>query len=136
MSNIPILDATSGQALPAEAMRIAEIIQDFDPNLELRWIPPRARTTFDTKPYAVYHNDPNHPNGGYAVSFFAEADHRIIEALFKMRNTTIDDIEAEEAAHQAIKMKKEMEELEEIQEFQKWAITSDKTVRHNGVVYR
>ena len=34
-----------GEALPAKYSRIAEIIQDFDPNLELAWIPPGQQRT-------------------------------------------------------------------------------------------
>lgn len=135
--NIPILDATSGHALPADKVRIAEIIQDFDPELELRWIPPRARTEHDTKPWGVFHYKKDHPHGGYFVSFFTdeEMDHRVVAQLFKMRNTTMDDAEAEIAAQEAVKMKAQMEAMEEADEFRKWAIQSTKAVRHNGVTY-
>lgn len=137
MSNLPILDATSGQALPADKMRIAEIIQDFDSDLELRWIPPRARTQFDTKPWGIFHYKDDHPEGGYFVSFFAEdeMDHRVIAFLFKMRNQTMKDVEALYKAQEVLKYKERMEEMEEADEFRKWAIQSPKTVRHNGVTY-
>ena len=137
MSNIPILDATSGYALPAGPARIAEIINDFDPELELRWIPPRARTSFDEKPYGIFHYKKDHPEGGYFVSFFAEdeMDHRVIAFLFKMRNQTMNDVEALYKAQEALKYKERMEEMEEADEFRKWAIQSPKTVRHNGVTY-
>lgn len=133
-----ILDTESGHALPAHAVRIAEIINDYDPSLELRWIPPNARTAFDTKPYAVYHNLPSHPQGGYFVMHLSdeEMDHRVIARLWEMQDPNlVNKIENDERAMQLMKLKKQVEENEEAAEFAKWAIESPKSVQHNGVRY-
>lgn len=136
---VHILDTESGHALPEKASRVAEIIHDYDPNLELRWIPPRARTSFDAKPYAVYHNLQSHPEGGYFVFFLGEdeMDHRVLSRLWEAQSPgLLNRIEADEKAMEIMKMKQRMEENEEAAEFAKWAINAPKEVQHNGVRYR
>lgn len=126
-----------GEALPAKYSRIAEIIQDFDPNLELAWIPPGQRTAFDKEPFAIFHNNPR-----YLVGTFSEAqmDHRIIAHLFQINNANgnvLDKLEAEEAAKRALRYKELIEEYEEKQDFAKSLIQSKKHYyRHNGKVYQ
>lgn len=131
-----ILDPCSGHALPQKAVRIAEILHDFDPDLELRWIPPSSLQEGD-KPYAIWHNSRNHPNGGYIVCLVDnnEMDHRIIGKLFRMRNTSLSQIDADNKALEVMKLKERMDEQEELDAFRKFVIQSDKTVRHNGVTY-
>lgn len=133
-----ILDPDSGRALPEKAVRLAEIIHDFNPDLEVRWIPPENVTKFDTKPFAIWHNYPKHPDGGYYVMHLSEdeLDHRVLARLFKAQNASLDEIDAQNAAIQLMNLKKRMDEEEELQAFQKFVIQSNKTIRHNGVVYR
>lgn len=135
LSNAVILSDEG--ALPAKYQRIAEIIRDYDPKLELAWIPPGQRTAFDKEPFAIFHNDPR-----YLVGTFSEAqmDHRIIAHLFKINNANrnvLSDLEAEEAALRAINLKEQMDQYEEQQDFAKSLITSKKNYyRHNGKVYQ
>lgn len=126
-------------ALPIKAQRIAEIIQDFDPTLELRWIPPENRTAFDNKPFAIWQVAPGFPP--YIVMSLSEdeLDHRVLASLFNASNKNgniLDKIEAEEAAKQVLRMKERMEIEEELRQFSVWALRQDKTVKHNGVEYR
>lgn len=126
-----------GEALPAKYQRIAEIIRDYNPNLELAWIPPGQRTAFDKEPFAIFHNNPR-----YLVGTFSEVqmDHRIIAHLFKIDNAhrnVLSDLEAEEAAMRALHYKEMMDEFEEKEDFAKSLIKTRKhAYRHNGKVYR
>ena len=120
--------------LPAEAERIAEVIADFDETLSLEWIPPNDRDG-QHPPYRIVQDHPAF--GKYTVMNIkhGELDHRVIAALFKARNQTIDDIEAEEAAQRALKMRAELDQIEEDRQFSIWALKQNKTVKHNGVKY-
>jgi hypothetical protein len=132
---VPIIGATQG--LSANAERIAEIISDFDETLELQWIPPAARSPLGLdKPYRIVQDHPQ--TGSYTVMFLEEneLDHRVVAALFKARNQTITDIESEEAAKKAMYLRGTLDQQEAEAEFSEWALRQNKTVKHNGVVYR
>lgn len=139
MTNLPVLDPAVGGAIPTEVQRIAEVINDYDHSLEMRWIEPKDRTSFDAKPFAIFHNVPTMEGGGYYVMHLTQkqaADPRVLATLFRARNSSISEVEAFENAQNALKMKAQMEEQEERHEFINWAWNSDKTVKHNGVVYK
>lgn len=125
--------------LPAHYERIAEIINDYNPDMELVWIPPAERNAFDTKPFAIRHNPPGKPS--YIIGFFSEEqmDHRIIAHLFAHDTTRTDvlsNLEREEAAKQALHMKERMEADEIRKDFAKSLLKSRKHVyRHNGKKY-
>lgn len=125
--------------LPAAAIRLAEILNDYDETLELRWIPPEVRTGFDDAPFAVWQVAPGFPP--YMVMPLKEnqLDHRVLAALFNANNangSVLARLEAEEAAKQAIKYKEQIDLEEERREFALWALRQNKTVKHNGEVYR
>ena len=135
-----ILDNASGQALSQQHTRIAEIIHDYNPELELAWIPPSDRTAFDARPFAIIHNQPN--GGRYVVGTFTEAemDHRIIAHLFnhdaKNRNV-LADLEREEAAKELLRLKELQDEAEDRHAMGRAMINTHKsTWKHNGKTYR
>ncbi len=126
-------------ALPVKAQRIAEILQEYDPTLEFRWIPPKDRNSFDTKPFAVWHNPVGLPSYMIMALKEDELDHRVLAAIFNANNnngSVLSRLEAEEAAKQAIKYKEQIDLEEERREFALWALRQNKTVKHNGEVYR
>lgn len=129
----------AGGALSVKHERIAEVIQDLDPTLELAYIPEDRRSTFDKHPFAVIHRPP----GGqpYIAMTMAEneVDERVIAKLIK-RNThksdVLNEIEASEAALRLVQAKEQMEEVEEAREFAQTVLKSNKHYyRHNGRVY-
>lgn len=129
------LNADAG-ALPAKYERIAEIIRDYDPDLELAWIPPSARLREDKEPFAIFHNNPR-----YLVGTFSEdkMDHRILAHLFMINNqngSVLERLEAEDRARKLLEYKNQMEEMEIAHDFAKTVIKSKKhRFKHNGRVY-
>lgn len=129
----------AGGALSVKHERIAEIIRDLHPELELAYIPFDKRSAFDKHPFAVIHR----PRGGqpYIVMTMPEdeVDERLIAKLIKRdthRGFTIDQLEAEEAAHRLVRAKIKMEEEEEKREFAQAVLKSPKhRYRHNGRTY-
>lgn len=135
-----ILDNASGQALSSQHTRIAEIIHDYNPELELAWIPHAERTAFDSKPFAIIHNQPN--GSRYVVGTFSEAemDHRIIAHLFNhdARNRDVlSDLERENAAKELLGMKESMDAHADRLEMGRAMIKTQKsTWKHDGKTYR
>lgn len=127
-----------GHFLSADHMRIAEIINDFDPTLFLVWIPPENREPEDIYPYAVVCR----PDDGseYLVLRIREneMDHRVLARLWERdskNGNVLDLLDAENAAIQAMEYKKQMEDFQEKSEMAAWAIRSNTRVKHDGVVY-
>jgi hypothetical protein len=107
----------------SDHVNIAEIIADYDPDLELCWIPPDARVHGED-PWAVFHTKDGHR---YLVKTFTECDHRILAYLFQndtARNDVLARLEAEEAAKQAIELKRQIEESEQRQDMVATALKS------------
>lgn len=134
-NNAVILGDTG--ALSVKHERIAEIIKDLDPNLELCYIPEAARSVFDKHPFGV-----RHTLGGYMVMTMPEneVDERVIAQLIRRNTATsnvLGEIEAQEAALRLVMLKEQMEIQEEKREFTHSVLKSPKsTYRHNGMVFR
>jgi hypothetical protein len=132
MSGVRVIE---GQMLSAEHCRIAEIIQDYDPTLELVWIPPNQRAG-ETHPFAVVHNPENAPS--YIVFKLREneVDHRVIARLFAGDNdkhNVVATVEEMEAAQRLVQLKAEEETRAEQAELTEWAIKARSGATHNGV---
>lgn len=122
--------------------RLSEIINEYDPNLQLAWIPPEHRTVSDTKPYAVVHTNP--ANGKQYTMFFLTEDEmtrpdiilsRVFNGDIKNGADPLARLEAEERGKQLMELKAKMEEAEERQEFIASVVGSHKHYfKHNGRV--
>jgi hypothetical protein len=136
---IDIYVPVDGQFVSQEHLYIAEILNDYDPCLSLAWIPADKREPGE-QPFAVVHR----PLGGpeYVVFYADQCDQRILERLWSMDmqkqgGAVLSNIEANNAAIEAIKMKKQMEEMEEAHELSASILKSKKnTYRHDGKVYQ
>lgn len=138
LSNTYVMDSEHG-TLSVKHMRVAEIIRDYNPELELAFIPKNARTAFDADPFAVIHNM---PNGQRYVVFTCkedEVDERLLTRLFMSDNKNGDvlkKLEAEEAARRLMQMKQQMDEMEDAHDFMKTVVKGKHYFRHNGKVYQ
>jgi hypothetical protein len=119
--------------------RVARLLKDYNPDLELQYIPEHDRTAFDAKPFRVVHNS---PNGVYIIGHFAAKDvnHTLVAHVFKhdiARNGNfLNDLEAEEKAREALILREALDKHEEREDFAKHLIKSPlHTYRHNGKKY-
>lgn len=124
----------SGQWVSQEFQNLAEVIHDYDPWLQLMYIPADKRTRDDKKPYMVLDTRNNKP-----VLYASELDTPtdILERIFLGDNVKSGDvlkrIEAREAAEKVLKAKQWMEQLEEMGDVAKFFVKSEQNViRHNG----
>ncbi len=104
--------------------RVARLVQDYDPNLEVHWIPYGERTRDNKEPYRVF--DTVHQT---TVFYFKETDGPvdIITRLFNGDNKHGDvlaRIEKMEAAHQALLMQEQADRLEEAEDMAKFLIST------------
>lgn len=94
--------------------RIAEILRDYDPTLELLYLPPHSRSALDTKPFAVVCRPPN--ARPYYVLFAEDADERLLARVFAADNrdkSVLGEMEKMNAAKELIMMKEQMDAMNE-----------------------
>lgn len=121
--------ASDGSFISEKQRRINEILKDYDPNLELQWIPPGKRNDKD-EPFRVICRPPNgHP---YLICTGLEADERLLTAVFradaKRRGKNLlsylDDYNSAQGIYNA---KVNQENLQEAHEMAQSVIRSDKS---------
>lgn len=127
----------NGHWVSENQRRIGRILQDYDPNLQLQWIPPNERSQTDLAFRVVDFRPGCAP---YAICFAAECDERLLAEVFRSDNTrnggTLNYIEAHNAAVEAIRMKESMEKNEEANELAYSILHSNKIhYKHNGFDY-
>lgn len=126
----------SGHWVSENQRRIAEILKDYDPQLELQWIPPNERNTKD-EPFRVVHRPLNQP--AYLVCVASECDERLLAKVFQSdakhkKQDTLSYIESHNAAVEALKLKEKMESLQEDHDLAASIIRSNKaSYKHRGV---
>jgi hypothetical protein len=69
----------NGQFVSVKQQRIAEILKDYDPKLQLQWIPPGRRNEKDEPFRVVCFPENGHP---YLVCTAMEADERLLATVF------------------------------------------------------
>lgn len=116
MINHAIYSEEAGAFVSSKLQTLGAILHDYDPQLEIRWIPPRARTTEDSKPYCIVHNIPGKPP--YTIFYFSDLDQPedILARIWAGDNKqghVLNKIEAQEQAIRAFHMKEWLERNEE-----------------------
>lgn len=104
----------TGEIISEKQRRIAQIITDFDPELELRWIPLSKRVYLDDPPFCVTHTPVGKPS--YVVLYAEDCDERLLARLFQARNTSLDLLTAHNNAVKAVQLKKRMETFAEAED--------------------
>jgi len=113
----PAVATEDGVFISDRWLRLSEILQDMDPNIELRWIPPRHRTEADkSKPYAIVHSPPDKKS--YIIMFAGEKDdpQTILARLWSgntQKRNVLTTLDAEEAAAKAFAQRAAMDSFEE-----------------------
>ena len=133
--NIYIPD-DNGNFVSENQRRAAEVLQDYDPNLQLQWIPPGQRGPED-KAFRVVDVSPGRPN--YVVCFADECDERLLARVFQADqqrngNNALTYLDNHNAAVELMQKKKHMEQRMEDHELTYSVLRSNKIhYRHNGI---
>ena len=115
-----------GQVLDGNAMRFAQIINDYDPYFRLEFIPERDRN--GEAPYRVVNTNPQFPQ--YVVRYISHEEmqhpHKVLAAIWKgdlnkhSADSILTEMELEESAARLLQLKQQEEsalEAEELVEF-------------------
>lgn len=128
------LATEGGYFVSQEHQRIAEIVNDYDPNLYLLFIPAGRRAEGD-KPYAIMDNGGD-DKAPYIVAYFDHCDSRILEHLFMndvRRHDQMARVEAAELAQQITEAKRRQDEEDAKADIARSMWKSPlHTYRHNG----
>lgn len=116
MEDVAVYSEAAGSFVSSKFQHLAGIIQDYDPGLELRWIPSNVRTAADSKPYCIMHSPGLQKP--YVVMYFDEMDNpeEILARIFYGDNknaNTLQKLEAREAAKKAMEYSESLAGLEE-----------------------
>lgn len=113
---VPMSD---GSWVSTKVARTAEIIADYDPNLEIRWIPRDRRNPGDDAFQIVQHCSDGVARVVMSVPTEAEFDERVLQRLFLADNAKENvqaRMEASNAAVKAMELKKQMEAADQARE--------------------
>ena len=152
MADAPFYSQEYGEFLSSKAARLAEVLHDYNPYLELVFIPSSKRDDTDTHPFAIRDNSPWRlgPQGeGYIVRHISEREvddpQAILEWLFEgdLSKHGFSDIlarqKAKEAAAQLLRLKREADIAAERQELAAAIVSGGRDkknyFRHNGKVF-
>lgn len=130
--NIYIPDE-NGNFISENQRRIGQILSEYDPNLQLQWIPPVNRGP-DDYPFRVVDFSPGRPP--YVVCFAHECDERLLAKVFQSdgtKNNVLNYLDAHNAAVEAVRLKKMKEQRMEDHEFAMSVLRHKKiNYIHNG----
>lgn len=105
-----------GRFRSSKMERLAEMFEDYDPELELQWIPPEYRVNDHAPTYRLVHHSSKH--GSYVVGSFYEYDEpEQVFARFLFgdtrRNNVLGMLSAQDDSETAFRMKKWLDDEDE-----------------------
>lgn len=135
-----ILDSEVGHFVSEDHRRVAEIINEWDPTVELLWIPVDQRAHNEEFPFALRHSPPDRPP--YIIRKLRESEVNANLIAWLWSNDMGRDphavqqrIDALYNAQEALKLKKQMERREADNDLALSILKGKNWYRHNGVVY-
>lgn len=148
----PFYSQEFGEFLSSKAARLAEVLRDYNPYLELVFIPSSKRDASDTHPFAIRDNSPWRlgPGGqGYIVRHISEREmddpQAILSWLFEgdLSKRGLSEImarqQAKEAAEKLLDMKRQQDIAAERQELAAALVSGGRdkknSYRHNGKIF-
>lgn len=106
----------TGQWVDENFERLARMLQDYSPTLELRWIPPDKRTREDKKPYQVVNRESTGQETIVCHASELDSPADILTTVFNADNkhgNVLDRIEAHNRARELFLLKEKEDKLEE-----------------------
>ena len=121
-----MIPSDEGRWVSEEFEMLARMVQDYDSQFELRWVPPEARETPEERkrPYVIWDTKINKP------VLFAEETETPVDIIARLflgdtaKGDVMARIDARNKAAEAIEMKKALDISEERQEYIEWLIAT------------
>ncbi len=139
LANLPV-PHDDGSFISERVSRIVELVREYDPRIDVRWIKPDQRGP-DEPAFALVTRD---MSGREYVIFYVQDeqsfDGSVLERLYQSdaekQGNVLSAIDARNQAVRAIKQKLHHEQLEEARDVAYHILRSPKhTYKHNGVKY-
>lgn len=114
-----IYDPESGRFVNQKHRRVAEIINDYNQDLWLCYLPPESRRPEDVEPFAIVHRPANGNEYIVMTCREDEVDERLLARLWsadqtRPGNDALKYLEAKDRAAEALRLKEMMEKREEM----------------------
>ena len=146
MADAPVYSQEHHEFLSSNAARLAEILRDYNPYLQLQFIPTAQRDGLEA-PFRIWDDSPW--KGGYTVKLLTAAEienpQAVLEWLFEgdLSKNGLSDLmakaKAKETAEQLFKLKREADIAAERQELASTLIQGGRdkkhTFRHGGKIF-
>ena len=125
-----------GSWVSEKVSRIIELIREYDSNLDVRWIPPRARKPGDAA-YAIIEMTEDGWRTAFLINTEEEFDERVLARIYNGDSRVHGDITVRidemNRAVQALKHKEWLENLEQAQDEARFMWRTGKhQIKHNG----
>jgi hypothetical protein len=120
-----MVPSETGEWISDKFARLNEILQDYDPHLQLKWIPPDKRTRDDKKPYVVWDTVSDKP-----VVFAGEWEEpydvlaTVFQADSQKNGHVLDRLTAVENAYKLTRVKEYMDTMEQAADEAKFMMKS------------
>ena len=147
VADAPFYSPEHGEFLSSKAARLQQVLKDYNPYLELVFVPSNRRDETDTHPFAIRDNSPW--RRGYIVKHITEREmedpEKILAWLFEgdLSKHGLSDImardKAKQAAEELLRMKREQDIAEERRELTEQIVKGGRyrksAYRHNGKIF-
>lgn len=139
IANLPV-PHDDGSFISEKVSRIAELVREYDHNIDVRWVRPQDRDPGDPA-FAIVDATPGKQE--YVIFYVqdeSEFDGRVLERLYQTdaakHGNMLNEIEARNAAVKAIQEKLHKERLEEAHDLAYHILKSNKhAYKHDGITY-
>lgn len=125
-----------GSFVSAKVSRVVEAIRDYDPNLDVRWMPPSHRGP-DDNAFMIVHTMPD--GSAHVVMYVKneeDMDERVLGRIYaadKQGNAVMNEIDAMDRAAKELKDRRFRESMEEAADLSRSMLRSGlHTFNHNG----
>lgn len=126
--DLPVLHQ-DGSLVSAKVSRIIELIRDYDSNLDVRWVPPGARSSGDAA-FAIIEKTPDGYRTAFLVQTEEEFDERILARIYQGDSRVQGDvkicIENMQKALDAEKARKQQDMMDEAEDIARHFIRNPK----------
>lgn len=143
-SSSQVYDATLGEFVSDDHVRLARVINDYKPTLSLVYVPRANRDASDTKPWAILERDERF--GEHVIRYLSDEEmkrpNEVLAWIFAGdqdkhdRREIIARFDLEERAKQALSMQREMDEREDQRDAMAFLASGGRErrhyVKHNG----
>jgi len=117
----------TGEWVDENFERLARMLQDYSPTLELRWIPPDKRTREDKKPYQVVNRESTGQETVVCYASELDSPVDILTTVFNADNkhgNVLDRIESHNRARELFLLKEKQDRLEEAMDLAEFMFTT------------